>query len=67
MLAWSPGTGGRPVQGDAIILTDQPSPQQFQQWLPQVRGKFVLASFPQPTCRARQSLGAELRFRQRSR
>ncbi|MGH7467128.1 MAG: M20/M25/M40 family metallo-hydrolase [Longimicrobiales bacterium] len=51
MLAWSPGTGGRAVEGPAIVLVDARSPQDFQQWLPQVRDKFVLISAPEPTCR----------------
>ena len=51
MLAWSPGTKGQPVRGDVIILTDAKSPAEFQQWLPQVKSKYVLVSFPEPTCR----------------
>lgn len=50
MLAWSPGTRG-PVTGDVVALPDARSPAEFQAWLPQARGKFVLVSFPQPTCR----------------
>ncbi|MBX6362634.1 MAG: M20/M25/M40 family metallo-hydrolase [Gemmatimonadetes bacterium] len=49
-LAWSPGTNG-PVTGDVVALPDVKSPAEFKAWLPQVRGKFVLVSFPQPTCR----------------
>ena len=51
ILAWSPGTGGRAVDGQAVVLTNAKSRQEFESWLPSVRGKFVLVSFPQPTCR----------------
>jgi carboxypeptidase Q len=51
MLAWSPGTGGQPVQGPAVVLPDFRSQAEFDAWLPQARGKFVLISFAQPTCR----------------
>jgi hypothetical protein len=50
MLAWSPGTRG-PVQGAATVLPDVRDRDDFRRWLPQVRGKFVLVSAPQPTCR----------------
>jgi hypothetical protein len=50
MLAWSPGTGG-PVEGGAVIFPDLPDEAAFRSWLPAVRGKFVLLSFPEPTCR----------------
>jgi carboxypeptidase Q len=50
MLAWSPGTDGRTVRGDLVVLPagDRSA---FEAWLPSVRGKFVAVSFPQPTCR----------------
>jgi carboxypeptidase Q len=67
MLAWSPGTnerrkparsGGpatlgaaRDVDGPLILLPDLPDSSAYARWLPQVRGKYVLMSFPQPTCR----------------
>jgi len=50
LLGWSPGTSG-PVEGDVVALGDFRSAADFQAWLPQVRGRFVLVSFPQPTCR----------------
>jgi hypothetical protein len=50
MLAWSPGTRG-PVTGPVVALPDVRSPAEFEAWLPQAKGKFVLVSFPQPTCR----------------
>jgi carboxypeptidase Q len=51
MLAWSPGTNGRPVRGDVIVLPDVADSNAFVQWLPQARGKFVLVSYPPATCR----------------
>jgi carboxypeptidase Q len=51
MLAWSPGTGGRDVSGPALILPEFADSAAFETWLPQVRGKFVLISFAEPTCR----------------
>ena len=56
MLAWSPGTpGGRPVEAEVIILPQVSDSTQFAQWLPQARGKFVLVSRPEPSCRPDQS------------
>ncbi|HET7275241.1 MAG TPA: M20/M25/M40 family metallo-hydrolase [Longimicrobiaceae bacterium] len=49
-LAWSPGTDG-PVEGDVVVIPVTSGPDAFQDWLPQVDGKFVMSSFPQPTCR----------------
>lgn len=50
-LAFSPGTGGRPVEGGVIPIPAMSSAADFEAFLPQVRGKFVMISFPQPTCR----------------
>lgn len=51
MLAWSPGTKGKPVHGGTVILADPGDSVAFAAWLPQVKGKFVLASVPQLACR----------------
>jgi carboxypeptidase Q len=51
MLAWSPGTGGKDVTGPLVIVPEVADSNAFAQWLPQVKGKFVLVSMPQPTCR----------------
>ena len=53
LLAWSPGTGGKDVTGPAILLPDLAEGDSiaFAAWLPQARGKFVLISFGEPTCR----------------
>ncbi len=52
MLAWSPGTPrGRTVRAAVVTLSDVADSAAFAAWLPQAKGKFVLVSFPQPTCR----------------
>lgn len=52
MLAWSPPTPkGRPVRAPVVVLPDVADSAAFVAWLPQAKGKFVLISFPQPTCR----------------
>ena len=50
-LAWSPGMGDKTVTADLVILPDLADSMAFQQWLPEVRGKFVLISMLQPTGR----------------
>lgn len=50
-LAWSPSTKGKAITGDVIILPDLADSIAFQQWLPQVKGKFVMISMLQPTGR----------------
>ncbi|OGU00721.1 MAG: hypothetical protein A2085_00845 [Gemmatimonadetes bacterium GWC2_71_10] len=56
LLAWSPGTGGRPVEGEAVVVPLFADSVQAQRWLPSVRGKFVLLSPPELMCRAPQEL-----------
>lgn len=51
MLAWSPGTRGRPVTAEAIVLPKFADSTEFVKWLPQARGKIVLLSPEWPTCR----------------
>lgn len=51
-LAWSPGTpNGEPIEAPVILLPELPDSAAFAAWLPEVEGKFVAISFPQPTCR----------------
>lgn len=50
-LAWSPGTNGKTVTGDVVILPEFPDSLAFQKWLPSVKGKFVMISMNQPTGR----------------
>ncbi len=56
MLAWSAGTGGRPVEGTVVLLPDLPDSAAYSAWLPTVRGKFVALSAPEPTCRPEANL-----------
>ena len=52
LLAWSPGTPrGRPVRAPVVVLPDVADSAAFVTWLRQARGKFVLVSMLQPTCR----------------
>jgi carboxypeptidase Q len=55
-LAWTPGTGGQPVEGDAVILPLLADTAEATRWLATVRGKFVLLSAPEIMCRAQQEL-----------
>lgn len=50
-LAWSPSTNGKTITAETIILADVADSLAFLQWLPSVKGKFVLISMPQPTGR----------------
>lgn len=50
-LAWSPGTAGKTVIGETVILPDLVDSNAFKQWLPSVKGKFVMLSMNQPTGR----------------
>ena len=51
MLAWSPGTGGRTVRGELVMLPDAQDDAAFRAWLPSAKGKFVAVSYPEPSCR----------------
>ncbi len=55
ILAWSPGTGGIPVEGDVVALPGLGGAAGLDTWLPSVAGKFVAVSFAEPTCREDQS------------
>ena len=54
MQAWSAATPANGITADAVMI---PTPAQigdsagFARWLAGVKGKFVLVSMPQPTCR----------------
>ncbi|AHG91800.1 peptidase M28 [Gemmatirosa kalamazoonensis] len=56
LLAWSAGTKGRDVTAPVVVLPQVADSNEFVRWLPQARGKFVLVSFPQPTCRPDENL-----------
>ena len=55
LLGWSPGTGGKPVQGPVAVFPELADSAAFDAWLPRVRGRFVMTSFPHPTCRPNES------------
>ncbi len=50
-LAWCPSTAGKTITAETIIIPDLKDSIAFQQWLPNVKGKFVLISMNQPTGR----------------
>lgn len=50
-LAWSPSTGGKPVNAEVIVLPEVTDSFAFAAWLPSVKGKFVMVSMLQPTGR----------------
>lgn len=50
-LAWSPSTGGKSITAELIILADVADSIALIQWLPNVKGKFVMISMMQPTGR----------------
>jgi len=61
LLAYSAGTEGA-VEGDVIPLpTVAPLGADPAEWLPRVRGKWVLLSPPDPTCRTPEQLEAHAR------
>ena len=51
MLAWSPGTKGRPVTAPVIVLPKFQDSTEFVKWLPKAKGKIVMLSPAWPTCR----------------
>jgi hypothetical protein len=51
MLSWSPGTGGKAVKAEAIVLPKFKDSTEFVSWLPKAKGKIVLLSPAFPTCR----------------
>jgi hypothetical protein len=50
-LAWSPNTSGKTITADLVIIPDLADSLAFVQWLPNVKGKFVMISMMQPTGR----------------
>jgi len=51
MLSWSAATKKGGVTAGLVIIADVPDSAAFLKWLPNVKGKFVLVSQPQPTGR----------------
>src|SRR5512138_654027 len=57
LLAWSPPTPKNgPVEGDVVVIPELADSVAAKQWLGTIRGKFVLVSAPEVTCRAPQEL-----------
>lgn len=54
MLAWSPGTAG-PVTAPAATLPHLQSPSDLDRFLQDARGRFVLLTPPEPSCRPDES------------
>ncbi|MDQ6737237.1 MAG: M20/M25/M40 family metallo-hydrolase [Gemmatimonadota bacterium] len=54
MVGYSPGTGTKDLTTTTIILPRFADSTEFVKWLPNARGKFILVSAPQPTCRPRE-------------
>ena len=50
-LAWNPSTSSEGVTAEAIVLPKVEDSIAFQNWLPNVKGKFVMISMKQPTGR----------------
>lgn len=50
-LAWSPGTNGKTITTEVIILPVFADSIAFAKWIPSVKGKFIMISMLQPTGR----------------
>lgn len=50
-LAWSPATGNKGVTADLVAMPVFNSKEEFNAWLPTIKGKIVMASQYQPTGR----------------
>ncbi len=50
LMSWSPGLR-RAVEAEAVIIPEVADSIAFKAWLPGVRGKWVLISFPEPSGR----------------
>jgi hypothetical protein len=51
MVGYSPGTGGKNVTADVVVLPRFNDSTEFVKWLPKAKGKLVLVAAPLPTCR----------------
>ncbi|MEY4458905.1 MAG: hypothetical protein RIT38_110, partial [Bacteroidota bacterium] len=50
-LSWSPSTKGKAVKAEIVIIPEVADSIAFANWLPAVKGKFVMISMNQPTGR----------------
>jgi len=55
LLAWVPGTKGKPVDGPVMILPDAADSAAFASAIKSVKGAYVLISAPELTCRTSDS------------
>ncbi|MEO5824478.1 MAG: M28 family peptidase [Gemmatimonadales bacterium] len=52
MLGWSPGTGGKAVEGRVVLFPKVTTPEAFATWArANAKGAFILMSAPNPSCR----------------
>ncbi len=51
MLGWSPGTGGQTIEADVVLFPDVKTPEEFARVAPSLRGKIILMSPENPSCR----------------
>ncbi len=51
MVGYSPGTGGKDVVLETVVLPRFRDSTEFVKWLPQAKGKLVMISAALPTCR----------------
>jgi hypothetical protein len=54
MLAWSPGTGGQPVEAEVVILPETETPEAFRARQGELAGKWVFIDPPRLSCRMQQ-------------
>ncbi len=52
ILAWSPGTEGQSVEGPVAVPPAIEGRDDWDRFLSGVRGRWVMLSFPEPTCRS---------------
>lgn len=50
-LAWSPGTNGKTIEAEVVVLPFMEDSVSFAKWLPSAKGKIILTSMNQPTGR----------------
>lgn len=50
-LGWSPGTNGQWVEAEVVLLPRDSTAASWTRWATAARGKFVLYSAPNPSCR----------------
>ena len=51
MVGYSPGTGGKNVDAEPILMPQFADSNDFVKWLPQAKGKLVMASVTKESCR----------------